>query len=105
MSKMANKPAYDLRIVREKINTGNYRIRQNALSEAYATLGFDEEDIKSGILKLKKSDCYKSDPHFKCPSIFVDFYRSFNQHRAKDIYTHFYITDAGYLIINSFKRI
>ena len=97
-------PQYDLATVRTLIDQGKVFIRQNAVKSALDDFGWDIDDIKTAMKKLKPKHFYKPADHNKVPGIVLDFYKA-RGIKNEDIYTHFYITSKGILIISSFKRI
>lgn len=96
------KPYYSKKQLSDLIKKGKVSFRQRAIEGAKKSFGWKKDHIKKAIIKLPQQNCYKSEPRFNNPKIWVDYYRApdiFGEH----VYTHFYV-ENGILIIDSFKE-
>ena len=94
---------YRLAEVVQKINSGQWLIRSNAIRDAYKEFGWGIFDIINAYRMLKPKHFYKTDSSKAKPGLVIDVYKA--RLNGEDVYTHFYIDDAfNKLIINSFKR-
>ena len=94
---------YKLSEVVQKINDGQFLIRENATKYALHDFGWGISEILKVYNMLKPKHFYKTDNSRIIPRLVIDVYRAHLY--GEDIYTHFYIDDAmGKLVINSFKR-
>ncbi len=67
---------YDLDKAKELIELGRLRVTEHAFSDA-VKLGYaSEEEIGDRILKLRKTEIYKTMPAKKCPGMWQDVYRT-----------------------------
>ncbi len=69
------KPTYDLKLVKELIRNGHYRITLRALSDAQSDFDFDAERILEEILGLKLQELDKTMPSEKMPDLWQDVYK------------------------------
>lgn len=91
--------------IKKLVESGKIKIQDNALEDAYFFFGWGKNEIEKCLLKLRPSQCYDTQPHFRCPEVDIDFYRAENIMEGNNIYTHFYVHPiTGYLTINSFKE-
>ncbi|MFC1943072.1 type II toxin-antitoxin system MqsR family toxin [Chloroflexota bacterium] len=94
---------YKLSEVAQRINSGQWLIRSNAIRDAYQEFGWGISDIINAYKMLKPTHFYKTDGSKAKPGSVIDIYKA--RLNGEDVYTHFYIDDSfGKLIINSFKR-
>ena len=98
-----DKAYYSKRQIRNLILTGNVKITEQARMSAQDNFGWDFDDICNAISALPIKACYKSEPRFNNPRIWVDYYRAYGL-KGENVYTHFYV-DSDNLIIDSFKDI
>jgi hypothetical protein len=97
------KSYYDLSEVIQKINSGQVKIRSNALRDAYQKFGWGLSDIKDAYRKLQPKHFHKTDVSKYLAGVALDFYKA--TINGENIYTHFYINDKSkLLVINSFKE-
>lgn len=93
---------YSLTEVVQKIDEGHAIIRSNAARDAFQLFGWVLSDIFDAYRKLQPKHFCKTDVSKAKPGVYLDFYKaSINGER---IYTHFYISNESFLVINSFKR-
>ena len=98
-----DKAYYSKKQIRNLILTGNVQITEQARMSAQNNFGWCLYDICNAISALPVKFCYKSEPRFENPQIWVDYYRAYDL-KGENIYTHFYV-DSDNLIIDSFKEI
>ena len=98
-------PGNKLKLVKELASTGKYRLQGNAFERARQDFGWSESEIIACICKLKGTHCYNSEPHYGAPHSIVDKFRARKLYQGEDVYTHLYIDDDGYLVVNSFKQL
>jgi len=97
-----NKPYYSKKQIHNFIGSGKLHVTESARNSARDFFGWSLEDIEKALLILSQKSCYKSEPRFNNPNIWVD-YRAINI-LGENVYTHFYVED-GILIVDSFKEI
>ena len=94
---------YELSEVAQKINSGQFLIKSNAIRCAFQDFGWGTSDIMNAYRMLKPKHFHKTDNSKVRPELVIDVYKA--RLNGEDIYTHFYIDDTlNKLIINSFKR-
>lgn len=94
---------YKLSEVIQKINDGQFLIRDNATQCALCDFGWGTSEILKVYNMLKPKHFYKTDNSKIIPILVIDVYKAHLY--GEDVYTHFYIDDSiGKLVINSFKR-
>ena len=98
-----DKPYYSKKQIYNFIKSGKLYVTETARNSARDFLGWSLKDIEKALLALSQKSCYKSEPRFNNPSIWVDYYRAKNI-LGENVYTHFYVED-GMLIVDSFKEI
>lgn len=99
-------PSHPLKTVRSRILSGDVRINADILQDAWDDFGWDAEDIKNCLLRLKEKHCYNTAEHRNFPGTMIDFYRARNIMNGEDVYTHFYIIKGETkLIVNSFHEL
>lgn len=69
------KPTYDLKLIRELIRTGSYRITLRALTDAQSDFDFNAERILEEVLGLKLQELDKTMPSEKMPDLWQDVYK------------------------------
>jgi hypothetical protein len=95
--------AYRLTEVKRLIRDGRYRVAGKALRNAQDDFGWSRKEIVRFFLALKQSHFYKREYAVNCDTDWLDMYKA--EMYGQQVYTHFYINDAGQLvIINSFKQ-
>jgi hypothetical protein len=98
-----DKPYYSKTQIHNFIGSGKLHVTESARNSARDLFGWSLEDIEKALLALSQKSCYKSEPRFNNPSIWVDYYRA-RHILGENVYTHFYVED-GMLIVDSFKEI
>lgn len=94
---------YELSEVVQKINSGQFLIKENAILYALQDFGWGISDIMNAYRMLKPKHFYKTDDSKAKPGLVIDVYKA--HLNGEDIYTHFYIDDSeNKLVINSFKN-
>lgn len=96
------KSHYSLSEVIQKINSGQVIINQNAQEDAYRLFGWELPDIKDAYRKLQPKHFLKTDVSRYVPRVAIDFYKA--KINGEYIYTHFYINNESFLVINSFHE-
>lgn len=109
------KPHYPLKLVKEMLRKGQFRINEDVLNDAYNLFGWDDRDIVRCLLKLNskhhiknrlKNHFYKTEEHYRFPPTKMDYYKAINILEGNDIYTHFYRhPSSGELVISSFHEL
>ncbi len=85
------------------ISEGNVLVTEQARKSAQNDFGWNLNDICRALQAMPVKFCYKSEPRFNNPKIWVDYYRAHGL-KGENVYTHFYV-ENGKLIIDSFKEI
>ena len=98
-----NKPYYSKKQILNFISSGKVSVTDNAKKSAKDDFGWGIDDIHKAIAILPLKCWYKSEPRFKNPKIWVDYYRAPNIN-GENVYTHFYV-DGDILIVDSFKEL
>ncbi len=98
-----NQPYYSLRVVRNLVKFGSIRIDTKARLTASKDFGWQEQQIKNAILKLRHDNFYKSQAKYDNPEMMVDYYKSDNL-MGERVYIHFRIED-NILVLCSFKEL
>jgi len=105
------KPKYDIEIVHEAIESGNYYVHQSVLRQIKNDFGWRGRDLITFFLKLiVKKHFYKQMPMKKKPPYdyygerpaIYDVYKS-NDIMDEKVYTHFYFNEDQ-LIIDSLHK-
>lgn len=98
------RPFYPLEEVKEKIQSGQYRVNTNALRSARDDFNFSLSDIKDTMLNLKENQFFKNGESQMRTEV-NDIYKT--SYDGERIYLHFYIRDEDpeNLVINSFKEL
>lgn len=99
---MPKKPYHSKRSVINKITEGKVFIEPDAIAGA-RRFGWGRSKIFTALKKIPTKDCYKTEPRFNNPAVWVDYYRSYGL-LGENVYVHFYIEDDT-LVIDSFKEI
>jgi len=100
--RVAPKSYYSLTEVVQKINERHVIIRPNAARDAFQLFGWGLSDIFDAYRKLQPKHFNKTDVSKAKPGVYLDFYKA--TINGERIYTHFYINNKLFLVINSFKR-
>ncbi len=100
---MRDKAYYSKRQLNKLISEGNVLVTEQARTSAQNDFGWDVNDICRALQSMPVKFCYKSEPRFNDPKIWVDYYRAHGL-KGENVYTHFYV-ENGKLIIDSFKEI
>ena len=93
---------YSLTEVVQKINEPHVIIKPDAQRDAFQLFGWGLSDIFDAYTKLQPKHFYKTDVSKHKPGVYLDFYKA--TINGERIYTHFYINNKSFLVINSFKR-
>lgn len=90
--------------VRQKIDSGDVLIEDNASRSAYHDFAWKGIDIEKAYKLIKRKDFVKTGTMGTLPgNIAFDVYQA--HIKGEDIYTHFYINDyTKKLVISSFKK-
>jgi hypothetical protein len=97
-------PAYPLPEVRKLIGQGRVKIRPNARTDAFNDFGWDTTDILEALKTLQERHFHKRDVSTRNTWNVYDFYKAYGL-SGENVYTHFYIDQDDYLVVNSFKKI
>jgi len=103
MIKKRNKPYYSKKQICRLVKDDCVHLTDQAFRSAHETFGWGLEDIKKALMKLPLRCCYKSEPRFNDPEIWVDYYRV-NDLLGERVYLHFYI-ESEKIIIDSLKEL
>ncbi len=100
---MRSYPTRGLQRVKRLVRKGRFVIRDNALFQAYSDFGWSNDEITKAILRLRRRDCYKSDPSSAVPGATLDFYRVRGL-VGQNVFLHLYVNEEGDVVLNSCKR-
>lgn len=101
MVKRRNQAYYSKKQICKLVDAGNIIVTANAWRTAQDAFGWGLNEIKKALKKLPLHCCYKSEPRFDNPKIWVDYYRV-NDLLGERVYLHFYIEDNK-IIVDSLK--
>jgi hypothetical protein len=93
---------YDLSVIKDKIAKSQVTINTNARDSAYNDFNWDTADILDVYNKLKPRHFFNSNQSYLKLLVWVDAYKI--HVNEEDVYTHFYVNDEGFLVINSFHK-
>lgn len=101
---MSQTPNIPLKVVRQMIRSGKYRINGNAVESAYSDFSWEIDDVGQALCALKFKHFHKSEIHRTIPDCVMDYYKAPSLYQGESVYTHFYLRN-DLLIISSFKEL